>query len=200
MCHMIEYCILWRVPDRRSVGAFLGRHRDIGRHFDSETQCFVSGPARRRNLENSSVIKSGQARVKVRVGPDANELRRTNRVTPRSPFLHSPCCRLAEVYHPAPGFRSPLQTTSYTFSSVLPSLFMPALDDLDAIEVAAIGVFQWRRPGSLETSRPEPCVSRRPSARLWHNRHRLATGVSVSSAVKSQPPKKRTVMRLPVVA
>ena len=40
--------LLWRVPDRRGVGAVLNRHGDIVRHFHPEKLRVVGGPARLR--------------------------------------------------------------------------------------------------------------------------------------------------------
>ncbi len=79
-------------------------------------------------------------------------------------------------------------------------LVQPALDDLDAVEVAAVRILQRRD----QEGRRLAC---RRLAQVAAHRHALgvaqrrpAGASAASSAVKSQPPKKRTIMRGPVVA
>jgi hypothetical protein len=54
----------------------------------------------------------------------------------------------------APGLRSPDQATSWSFLLSLAVLVEPALDDLDAVEVCAVGIAQGIDPETRRRSQP----------------------------------------------
>ena len=73
-----------RVPDRRGISAFGGRHPHLRRHFDTEVFCVIGRPARRRNFDHAHIVEGAQRRIEVGILPDRDHFARADRI--------GPCC------------------------------------------------------------------------------------------------------------
>ena len=62
--------LLRLVPDRRRIGAFLGRHRYFFAHGDAKALGVIGRPTWRRNLQHAHVVEGLLIGVEVRVLPD----------------------------------------------------------------------------------------------------------------------------------
>ena len=188
------------VPDRRSVGAFLERHAGAFERLRTEALGVVGGPARGGDLEHAHVVEGALLGVEVRILPDRDELGCADRVGPGGVLDDPRCCRRWEACRSRPACgrrprprRRPSPAVRRCASSQPLTIWMRS-------RLAPIGSFSaaTRKVGDL------PC-----GGRVQVAAHRHALGVAGEGRVarsarrprsKSQPPKKRTIMREPVVA
>ena len=137
-----------RVPDGRGVGALLGGHRNFRRHLDPIVLGVIRCPARRRDLNDASVVERPLRWIEVRVFPDSVQLGGTNGVRPG---------HVRHVHGVADGGQFAVRTglavagpgDVIDFSWTAPCASSPAFDDLVAVEVGANGVFE----GGIEEGR-----------------------------------------------
>ena len=190
--------LLRRIPDRRGVGPLDRHHRDLLLHLDAEALGLVGGPPRSGDLEHAGVVgradlgsNSGSVQTVINSGEPIVLVQvalATSTVLPTRGSLPS-----------RPGLRSPDQTASNTFSWRLP-----------AASTQTLTIWMRSRfPDSGSRSAATRKLGALPAGRLAQiAAHRHALGVAdgrrqtvlrVLRSVKSQPPKKRTSMREPVV-
>ena len=190
-----------RVPDGRGVGALGDGHPGSGERLVAEALRVVGGPARRRDLDHAGVVE-GALRAGRSPGPSRPRSAPARRwCWSRSRSRRRRCCRPAAACRRRPGLRSPRPGHVVDLFLQLALRVEPALDDLDAVEVGADRVLQRGDQEGRRLARRAPRAGRRPSARPWRSRRRAGhAGRARPPASKSQPPKKRTTMRGPVVA
>src|ERR1700730_10629729 len=153
-----------RVPDRRGGAALLCDHRHLFRHLDAEVLGVVGRPPRSRDLNHACIVEGSQGRVEVGIGPHRDQLgvadrigpggaRHVDRIADRRQLALRIGLALLSV---TPGYVVDLLLQSSAF-------VLPALDDLDAVEIGADRILQcghqeawrlarWRR-GKIATHR-----------------------------------------------
>jgi hypothetical protein len=78
---------LWRVPDRRGVGAFLtDKFRLLG-NLGTKANLVVEHPAWSGNLKHPGVVESRFFRIEIRIRPDGSKLGSTDRIGPVGGFF-----------------------------------------------------------------------------------------------------------------
>src|SRR5436305_835527 len=130
-----------RVPDRRRVGTFRCGHRHLLGHAHTEFFGVVRGPARRRNFDDAPVVERPLRRIKIRVLPDGDQFRSTDRVGPR---------RILDVnggpyrWQLAIGTQLAVAGPDHVINLLLDLTLCvePTLDDLVAVEIGADRILQ----------------------------------------------------------
>jgi hypothetical protein len=133
------------IPDRAGVGSLLQADRRALRYFDPKPRGVISRPARRGNLKHPGVVKRCYLRVEIGVLPHGLEFSRANRIGPGS------CLCIDGI---ANG-RQVAIARQFTGIGIAPdnikdlllrlaAAIQPAFDNLDTIEVTALGIFHGR--------------------------------------------------------
>ncbi|MCH6548035.1 MAG: alpha/beta hydrolase [Gemmatimonadetes bacterium] len=130
-----------RVPDRAGVRPLLMRPRGSVREIDAKAKRVVGGPVRGRNLQDPHVVEGTLARIEVRILPHGDQLGSTYRVRPRRVLDID---RVADRRQLAVRARPAVARPGHVVDLLvrLTRSVHPSLHDLDAVEIAAVWVFE----------------------------------------------------------